>query len=114
MNKLGENTVEIAATTTMESVLNNTEKIVYPTKDIAQIQTEIVLTSPKAPLPIMVKCSKSLTHILCLFNRIYSVSFLSKSLMRLILSSVGTSEEANFLSKIQRLKSKEIVSGTPN
>jgi hypothetical protein len=66
------------------------------------------LTSPKAPLPMIVKSSKSSTQILCLFNRIYSVSFLSKSLMRLTRSSVGTSEEANFLSKIQRLQKNKI------
>lgn len=62
------------------------------------------LTSPKAPLPIIVKSSKSSTQILCLLSLINSVSFLSKSLMRLICSSLGTSEEANFLSNTHRLQ----------
>ena len=67
----------------------------------------IILTSPKAPLPMMVKSSKSSTHILCLLSRINSVSFRSKSLIRLICSSSGTSEVANFLSNTHRLQWKQ-------
>lgn len=67
----------------------------------------MILTSPKAPLPMMVKSSKSSTHILCLLSRINSVSFRSKSLIRLICSSSGTSEVANFLSNTHRLQWKQ-------
>ena len=64
----------------------------------------VIPTSPKAPLPMMVKSSKSSTHILCLLSRINSVSLRSKSLIRLICSSSGTSEEANFLSNTHLLQ----------
>lgn len=63
----------------------------------------ITLTSPKAPLPIMVRRSKSSTQILCLLRRIYSVSLRSRSFNRLICSSSGTRSEANFFSSTERL-----------
>lgn len=63
-----------------------------------------IFTSPKAPLPIMVRRSKSSTHILCLFNRIYSVSLLSKSFSKLICSSSGTCDDSNSFCSTERLK----------
>lgn len=64
----------------------------------------VSLTSPKAPLPIMVRRSKSSTQILCLLSRIYSVSVRSKSFNRLICSFSGTCSDANFFSSTERLE----------
>lgn len=61
-------------------------------------------TSPKAPLPMMVKRSKSSTQNLCLFNRIYSVSFRSKSFSKLFCSSSDAAEDANCFSSSERLQ----------
>jgi hypothetical protein len=74
------------------------------------METEMNCTSPNAPLPIIVRSSKSSTPILCLCKRIYSVSFFSKCLRILFCSSTGTSASCNFLSNIQRLEvSRHII-----
>lgn len=67
-----------------------------------------IYTSPKAPLPIIVSSSKSSTQILCLLSRINSVSFLSKSLIKLVCSSFETHEEANLLSRTHRLQLHQV------
>ena len=73
------------------------------------METKMNSTSPNAPLPIIVKSSKSSTPILCLCKRMYSVSFFSKCFKILFCSSTGTSASCNFLSNIQRLKANQHV-----
>lgn len=72
---------------------------------VKQTSSDVTLkhTSPKAPFPIIVNSSKSSTPILCLWSRMYSVSFFSKNFKRLFWSSSDTSPSASFFSRIERL-----------
>ena len=63
-------------------------------------------TSPNAPLPITVNCSKSSIPILCLCNLIYSVSFFSKFLIISSSSSLDICASCAFLCSARRLKTK--------
>lgn len=97
------------------SALSDEKRFAYSSKKDKQVfgsmrKTTQAQTSPKAPLPIMVSSSKSSTQILCLLSLIYSVSFLSRSFSILICSSLETFEEANFLSKNQRLQLLKFIS----
>lgn len=63
----------------------------------------VIFTSPKAPFPIIVNNSKSSAPILCLWRRMYSVSFFSKNFNKLLWSSSDTSASASFFSSKFRL-----------
>lgn len=63
-------------------------------------------TSPNAPLPITVNCSKSSIPILCLCNLIYSVSFFSKFLIISSSSSLDICASCAFLCSARRLKTE--------
>lgn len=64
------------------------------------------LTSPKAPLPIIFRRSKSSTQSLFLINLVYSVSFLCKSSNNSSCSFSDTSKDAIFCSSTKRLQIK--------
>ncbi len=68
------------------------------------IQKWRTVTSPNAPRPIIVSSSKSSTPVLCRCNRMYSVSFRSRSFNILFCSSSVTSASANLRSSDHRLQ----------